>query len=86
VTRPEIEQFFKDHPEAFQPLKDAVEISHILLEVGRSRTAEERAGIGLIRSMRPSRPEPVSTRCSLGQGFGHSAYRGDAARRSAQRL
>jgi peptidyl-prolyl cis-trans isomerase SurA len=43
VTRPEIEQYFKDHPEAFQPLKDAVEISHILLEVGRSRTAEERA-------------------------------------------
>jgi len=43
VTRPEIEQFFNNHPEAFQPLKDAVEISHILLEVGRSRTAEERA-------------------------------------------
>jgi peptidyl-prolyl cis-trans isomerase SurA len=43
VTRPEIEQYFKDHPEAFKPLKDAAEISHILREVSRSGTAEERA-------------------------------------------
>lgn len=43
ITRSEIEQYFKDHPEAFPPLKDAVELGHILREVGSSGSAEERA-------------------------------------------
>jgi len=43
ITRLEIEQYFKDHPDAFPPLKDAVEIGHILREVGSSSSAEARA-------------------------------------------
>lgn len=43
VTRTEIEQYFKDHPEAFPAMKDAVEIAHILRETGSSSAADARA-------------------------------------------
>jgi peptidyl-prolyl cis-trans isomerase SurA len=42
VSRMEVERYFKDHPEDFPQMKDAVEISHILLEISKA-PAEVRA-------------------------------------------
>ncbi len=42
ITRTEIEQYFKDHPEVFPAMKDAVEIYHIMREVG-SEAGDARA-------------------------------------------
>ncbi len=43
VTRSEIEQYFRDHPDEFPQMKDAVEIAHILRETGSSERADARA-------------------------------------------
>ncbi|RJP78023.1 MAG: hypothetical protein C4524_07300 [Candidatus Zixiibacteriota bacterium] len=42
VTRGEVEQYFKDNPGGFPQMKDALELAHILREVG-SGSAETRA-------------------------------------------
>jgi peptidyl-prolyl cis-trans isomerase SurA len=43
ASRTEVERYFNDHPDQFQPMKDAVEIAHILLESGSTGMAEKRA-------------------------------------------
>jgi peptidyl-prolyl cis-trans isomerase SurA len=43
VTRAEVEQYFHDHPEAFPPMKDAVEIAHLLVEMSGAVSGEARA-------------------------------------------
>lgn len=43
VTRTEVELYFRDHPEAFPPMKDAVEIAHILVEMSGTVSGEARA-------------------------------------------
>ena len=43
ITRAEIEQYFQEHAEAFPPMKDAIEIAHILRETGSSGAADARA-------------------------------------------
>ncbi|MFH1862457.1 MAG: peptidylprolyl isomerase, partial [bacterium] len=43
VTRTEVEGYFNDHPEAFPPMKDAVEIAHVLREASSAGKAEARA-------------------------------------------
>jgi peptidyl-prolyl cis-trans isomerase SurA len=43
VTRSEIETYYREHPEDFPEMKDAVEIAHILRETGSAGLAEARA-------------------------------------------
>ncbi|TKJ41858.1 hypothetical protein CEE37_04630 [candidate division LCP-89 bacterium B3_LCP] len=43
ITRAEIEQYFRDHPDEFPQMEDAIEIAHILRETGSSDAAEARA-------------------------------------------
>lgn len=43
VTRTEVEQYFKAHPDEFPPMKDAVELAHILRETSSAGLADARA-------------------------------------------
>ncbi len=43
VTRSEIERYFKEHPDEFPPMRDAVELAHILRETSSAGLADARA-------------------------------------------
>ncbi len=43
ITRNEVEQYFKDHPEVFPPMQDGVLLDHILRELKGNTGAEQRA-------------------------------------------
>lgn len=50
ATRTEVERFYENHPDFFPPMKDAVEVAHILLESSSSTAADDRA-LGLADSL-----------------------------------
>lgn len=78
ITRNEIEQYYKDNPDAYPPMKDAVEIAHILRETGSSTGAESRAltrADSIYRAMKAGAPFDSLTR-ALSEDEGTAADAG----------